>query len=141
MAKPKPSAIDPADAAVLELLPSSLADIARVIGVAATLKLCEARPGGRIFIPKEATPDHWIAELLGIDAFAALVHVYKGERPEIPLAHKWQLRIKERAIVSARRAGQSQYEVAQQYGMTQRGIRKAERRAESRTDTDQLDLF
>lgn len=133
--------IDPADEAVLALMPPSLAELARVSSVAAALALAREYGGRRIYIPEVMTEDHPLAVLIGFDAATALAHHYPGDRPEIPMLRDWRAKVKANAIASARRAGRTQAELAREYGMTERGIRLAERRAEVVADVDQLDLF
>jgi Mor family transcriptional regulator len=133
--------LDPADEALLTLLPGELAEIGRLIGVASCIKLVETWGGRRLYIPAHVTNGHPLAELLGLDVAMALCTAYAGERPEIPRAQGWRQTIKAHAIALARASGLSQAEVARQYGMTERGVRKVERRAE-RTGSDvQLPLF
>ncbi|WP_374499119.1 Mor transcription activator family protein [Zoogloea sp.] len=138
MALPTPR---PEDEAVLALLPPSLAELARVSSVAAALALAREYGGRRIYIPEVMTETHPLAELIGYDAATALSHHYPGDRPEIPMLRDWRAKVKANAIASARRAGRTQAELAREYGMTERGIRLAERRAETVADVDQLDLF
>lgn len=133
--------IGPADEAVLALMPPSLAELARVSSVAAALALAREYGGRRIYIPEVMTEDHPLAVLIGFDAAMALSHHYPGDRPEIPMLRDWRAKVKANAIASARRAGRTQADLAREYGMTERGIRLAERRAEVVADVDQLDLF
>lgn len=134
-------AIDPADAAVLALMPPSLAEIARVSSVATALTLSARYGGRRIYMPEVMTEEHYLAQAVGIDAAMALSHHYPGDRLEIPVFRDLRARIKANAIVAARRAGRSQADLAAEYGMTERGIRLAERRAEQAGDPAQGDLF
>lgn len=138
MALPTPR---PEDEAVLALLPPSLAELARVSSVAAALALAREYGGRRIYIPEVMTETHPLAELIGYDAATALSHHYPGDRLEIPVFRDLRARIKANAIVAARRAGRSQADLAAEYGMTERGIRMAERRAEQAGDPAQGDLF
>lgn len=131
----------PEDEAVLALLPPSLAELARVSSVAAALTLAREYGGRRIYIPEVMTEAHPLAVLIGYDAAMALSHHYPGDRPEIPMLRDWRAKVKANAIASARRAGRTQAELAREFGMTERGIRLAERRAEAVADVDQLDLF
>lgn len=122
-------------------MPPSLREIARVSSVATALTLSNRFGGRRIYLPEVMTIDHELAQIVGIDAAMALSHHFAGERIEIPIFRDLRSRIKANAIAAARRAGRTQAELAAEYGMTERGIRFAERRADEVSDPDQYRLF
>ena len=55
---------------------SFLAELESAIGADATLSLIEAKGGTNIFIPATITPDHWLVDLLGLDAAAKLCEYF-----------------------------------------------------------------
>lgn len=131
----------PLDDATLALLPSRVAELVDVVGLAAALKLVELRGGGRLEVPKRVKAEHWLVEHIGLEALAKLVAYYNGERIEIDRCFKVLLMIQERVIVAAHDNGASNWQLAKQYGYTERGIRKLRKRVEQAQPSANLDLF
>ncbi len=131
----------PLDDATLALLPRRVAELVDVVGLAAALKIVELRGGGRLEVPKRVKAEHWLVEHIGLEALAKLVAYYNGERIEIDRCFKVLLMIQERVIVAAHDNGASNWQLAQQYGYTERGIRKLRKRVENARPSANLDLF
>ncbi|MDA4629930.1 hypothetical protein NZA98_02170, partial [Escherichia coli] len=71
-------------------LPLVIAEIAEVAGVEAAWAMSQAFGGQTVYIPREATPGHWLVELVGIEAAAKICKHYRagnaGMQVLIPLA-------------------------------------------------------
>jgi hypothetical protein len=116
----------------LALLPKRVAELVKVVGSTAAFKLVELRGGGRLEVPTRAKSSHWLVEHIGLEALAKLVAYYGEERIEIDrcayVIRALNERAKEKAIVAAHDNGASNWQLAQQYGYTERGIRKLRKR-------------
>lgn len=124
-----------------ELLPASVQELVEVVGMAAALKIVEERGGIRLCVPTSARDDHWLASHIGMDALKILVEYYRGEEIEIPRCAAALRTIKDRQIAAQAAGGDTNAQLARQYGYTERGIRKLRRRVESDQDDSQGDLF
>ena len=63
-------------------------EMANAIGVDKTLILIERIGGGRQFFPKNPRPDSLVVRLIGIEDALKLAHLYRGDRPYIPLSKR-----------------------------------------------------
>lgn len=124
-------------------LPASVRELVEVIGLAAALAIVEARGGVRLSVPTKATAEHWLAELIGLEALEALVAVYAREEIEVPRCAAALRTLQERRIVAEFERGASNAELARKYQYTERGIRKLRRRVEGEIqgETAQGSLF
>ena len=127
-----PHDIDP------DLLPDSILDLIDIIGINAALRIVEQRGGIRLYVPAKATAEHWLADLIGLDALQALSSVYAREEIDIPRCAATLKAIKDREIANSTA---SNSELARRYGMTERNVRKIRRRVEARNNNDQIGLF
>lgn len=109
------------------LLPESIRDLTDIIGISAALRIVEERGGIRLYVPKIVQINHWLADLIGTEALAALVEIYAGEEIEIPRCAAALKAMKDQEIASAEG---SVTEIARRYGYTERGVRKIRRRVE-----------
>jgi len=141
MDKPVAVTAAPLDDATLALLPTRVAELVDVVGLPAALKIVELRGGGRLEVPKHVKSGHWLVEHIGLEALTKLVAYYNGERIEIDRCADLLRAIQERIIVAAHDNGASNWQLAQQYGYTERGIRKLRKRVESQQPSANLDLF
>lgn len=124
-----------------DVLPSRVRALAEVIGLPAALKLVELRGGGRLYVPKHAEAEHWLALEIGLDALQALAAMYGGETIEIDRCHGVSIKLKHQAILSAADAGQTTFELARAWKMTERGIRLVKQKAGQGKPDPTLDLF
>lgn len=122
-------------------LPASVRDLVDVVGMPAALAIVEARGGIRLCVPKRVTPDHWLVDLIGVDALQALISVYSGEEIEVPRCYAALRAIRDQQIVAEAEAGASNAELARKHNYTERGIRKLRRRVEKEIESPQNDLF
>ncbi len=124
-----------------QFLPESVVDLVETVGLAAALKIVEARGGVRLCVPTQARRDHWLAQLIGVEAMQALVEIYSGEEIEIPRCESAMRAARELRIIEEHAEGASNAQLARRYGYTERGLRKLRRRVEAREDSPQLDMF
>lgn len=61
------------------LLPQVLQDFVRLIGLPATMQVVSRHGGRRLYIPLNPTPDHHLAQLIGLEKLAQLSAVYGRE--------------------------------------------------------------
>lgn len=66
------------------LLPPQARHLVRVMGVGPALRLLEVRGGTRIIVPVRVSADHWLMDVVGLEAFAALVDDSRGLVIELP---------------------------------------------------------
>jgi len=122
----------------LDMLPPRARELAELIGLPALITLVEARGGLPLHIPKRVTDRHPIAQLIGIDNAESLANVYGGAPIEIPRCET-TLRALLHEEIRARRRIQTESQVAREFGMWGRSIRRI-CAADNRHD-DHPDLF
>lgn len=107
------------------LLPPSLQRVAEHIGLPATLRLVEARGGISIWVPTtdRCTPEHYLSRLIGFAALLALAELHGGEELEIPRAVAAVRAVRDARIREQYDGGKSQWDLALEYGLTERQIR------------------
>lgn len=103
-------------------LPPRLRALADVIGLPATLRLVEARGGTRIYVPEEASADHWLAQLVGEPALQQLVSHHAREYLELDRAAAALRAARDRQIVALASHGASTASIALQFALTQRQV-------------------
>ncbi|RMG56332.1 MAG: DNA transposition protein [Gammaproteobacteria bacterium] len=114
-------------------LPASVRELVDVIGLPAALAIVEARGGVRLTVPSRASAEHWLADLIGLEALEKLVAVYAREEIEVPRCAAALRALRAREIVAEFERGASNAELARKYHYTERGIRKLRRRVEAET--------
>ena len=113
------------EAAALAVLPPSALDLARVIGVPATLAIIRHRGGIKLYVPVRADPSHPLGHICGMEPFHRLVAHYRGEEIEVPLCRA----LREQEALAAHRDGQSVAQLAREHGCTERTMRSMLKRA------------
>ena len=121
-----------------DLLPHSLQELTDVIGLTAALKLAAAFPGVPLYIPAKAEPDHRIAQIIGIDAFTALVKEYQQDTLKLPKVDAAERQIKHGMVKAMKREGQSNRTIALEMNYTQRHV---ERLVSNQRNDLQNDMF
>lgn len=120
-----------------DALPALLAEIAEVIGVAATLRLADARGGGRVTIPSRAPEGHWLPGLLGRDAADRLCAHFRTLSPEgaargveldLPRGPTGTLASARRRMAQSMDAGSSAEAAARSAGMSRRTAYRMKKR-------------
>lgn len=109
----------------MHLLPVNMRELAAVVGIPAFTILVEHYGGGfPLRIPNTANPDHALWELIGADAFRALVARYQGEKIEIAKCERAARELQRRSIrYEFFTLGHSQEYIAHKYRFTVRHIR------------------
>jgi hypothetical protein len=109
---------------IVEALPESLKDMARVIGLTQALALVALRGGVRISVPQKYDAEHWLDEAIGPAPFQKMIAYYGGDLIDIPKGQAAFQAIRQSEIVRDRKAGLSNAQLAVKYEMTVRGVRK-----------------
>lgn len=123
-----------------ELLPQVLQDFVRLIGLHATMILVEHFGGRRLYIPVNATPEHRLAKLIGLENLAALSRVYGLEDHfDIPKAKRALLALRNDKI-RAEFGPKSASQLALEHDLTERQIFSIVATGEQ-VNADQVQLF
>lgn len=129
-----------ADSIDIEDLPATLREMAALIGLPHTLTLVRHYGGTRLYVPREATPEHLLARLVGFEAMARLCQHYgSGEHFDIPRALDATIAVRNREIRRQAQMGKSQRELALAYRMTERHVRNI--LGEAPMESPQVDMF
>ena len=101
-------------------LPRSLADLVRAIGWEATRKLTKRYGGVRLYVPQTMTPEHDIAQTIGMEAALKLQAVCGGERgPSLPKSDALMRALRDAEIQARRAKGDSARTLALDYRLTE----------------------
>lgn len=113
----------------LELLPRTVRDIARIVGIEAALSLVAMLGGLDFPVPRGEDNNRagnrrfaMLAEAMGEPAAHALCREFGGERVFIPLCQKVQCRIRHRTIIREFDAGATVEELVLRHRMSCRAI-------------------
>ena len=110
-------------------LPESMAYMSEIIGLEATLKIATECGGLRLYVPVRIATDHWLYDLIGEEAFTKLVRHFQAEEIEIARCQQALANARARTLLDRHTRGDSIAALAREYGMTERGVRNACRRA------------
>lgn len=130
-------------------LPALLQEIADVVGEAAALAIASRAGGTRIYLPAQASDDHWLVQAVGRAAADKLCHHFavdgRGQRLDIPLHVGGTFRQLTRAIAEAVHkmddgTEASSQQIARRFGVTQRTVHRhrARHRGDSRSGQKKL---
>jgi hypothetical protein len=103
-------------------LPVELRDLVEAAGLPAAIKLAEARPGERVFIPKSIPPDHWIAATVGAAAATRIARRLGGSHLALPTSVHRGPRAARRACDAALAEGASINEAVRASGLSHRAV-------------------
>ena len=106
----------------MNALPAQLREVAEIIGLAATLRLIEARPGERVFVPSHVATDHWLAVAIGVPAARALSDRMAGVQLVLPTSAYRGARGARRACDDALASGATINEAVRASGLTHRAV-------------------
>lgn len=113
--------------------------IADVAGERAALILGRERAGEQIHIPDRMTPDHWLAEMIGVEAATAMSEKWGAKHIVIPIALNGDRRRRASAIAEMLDKGYSINQIVRLTGVSRNTVREhAKRRG---PDTRQGSLF
>lgn len=107
-----------------EALPQVARELVRVIGLDATLALCEARGGLPLAVPMRLAPDGTLIVEIGSLAAEKLIAEFGGNRIEVPKLTALAASRRDELIRDALRAGRSTAEIALRFNLTTRHIRR-----------------
>lgn len=120
-------------------LPLVIAEIERVAGYEAALKLALAKGGRTVYIPYEAVEGHWLTDIVGLEAARKICNHYRvantGGKLLIPVA---KIALQKRLLIEALEAGASAPKAAEVAGMHERSAYRARKRIK---DDKQGSLF
>lgn len=119
-------------------VPPQLRHLAELIGMPTALRLCQARPGLRIYVPRKPRADHELCKLLGRESFQALCESHGGDLLEVPKATRLHAAIRANQVRHSRR-NKSERAVALEYGLHPRQVRRI--CANDAVSVPQTDLF
>lgn len=100
----------------------NLRAIADLCGVKAALKLSEAWPGVRLFVPQTMTPDHPIALAIGVTAAEKLAQRHGGETISVSSADRYHRQRRNQLILAEYKAGASGRSLALKYGLVEKYV-------------------
>jgi len=125
--------------------PALLAEIAKVAGDDAAIKVAQARGGTRVYFPPKPAKDHWLVDLVGqqrADAICEELTAGIGPvRVDVPIGTAGQAGRGARKVDRLIREGKSERDIALATGYTERAVRWRKRRMKDMRDTRQQDLF
>lgn len=124
-----------ADRAWMTPLLNKIADIA---GERAAVLLAKEKPGQQIYIPEIVTPEHWLAQLVGMEAAKALAVVYGSRKIILPVALNSDQRRRATAIAELLDKGYSINAIVSITGVSRNTVRE---HAKRKTDDRQGSLF
>lgn len=121
-----------------KILPPLIRDIARVIGMAETLKLVDVYGGTTLRVPVRFKPDHVLCKIIGPAKAIALIDEFAGEALEVAKCDEAMRVIRNRLIVDSDKI---QKELAREWGLTERQIRNIKSKDDLGFDERQDRLF
>lgn len=101
----------------LRHLPQKLAEIAEVVGIEAALKMSEAWPGQRVYVPKTVSSEDALALHIGLKLARKLAEVYGGETVVVPMASMRRRQILRFKALEKYEAGATASEVSREFGV------------------------
>lgn len=103
----------------------AMAEVVDAVGYSAATSLMHVYAGCTIYIPTVAKVDdnHPIGRLLGVPLARKLCQALGGTTLQVPTGYRMLEQAREAAILAALRNGATVSAVAQQYSMTERGVR------------------
>lgn len=102
--------------------------IANVAGENAAIALGRARAGERIYIPERMTADHWLAELVGLEAASKISAAFGSQKMEIPQSVAGDKRRRAAAIADLIDRGYSTNAIARTLGISQNTVAEHRRK-------------
>lgn len=113
-----------AESDVVNMLPQTMREMARVISLASVIKIVGKYGGIRVCVPTAACEGHQLADLIGFSEMDALCRYYQNEEIEIPRCTNVSRVIRNREIKASHNNGESQAALAIRFKLTERGVRK-----------------
>lgn len=123
------------------LLPPMLLEIIEYTDETTAFTIWRHYGGGHLCVPRSADPLHRLVELLGPERAARFCERFGGDLLSIPRAAEALRAVRNRAIYAARAAGKTQFDIARQFGLTERHVNSILNQAPAPVPDLQLDLF
>lgn len=115
----------------MNMKPNLLAEeLARFIGFIATIRLCAVYGGRSLYVPSVAEPDHFLATLLGAEAFGALVKEFRSISFTVPQVEEFERWSKVRQVSQFLSRGATPSEISRALTLTPRYVRILRKDAE-----------
>lgn len=107
-----------------DYLPDSIADLADIVGFDGALVIVDHWGGlEKLWVPSNMTPDHQIAQAIGLDKATALAHHYRGDYlGPIPRCQAAIRAARNAQILALTAHGHSAAKLARRFGLTTRQI-------------------
>ena len=131
------ASLDPA----AELLPPLVRDIADVIGLQATLVLCDAWGGIRWSVPTTHRADSTLSRLIGADCAEAFIRVFGGEKLDLPRCTRALIAAEHAALYADRDRGMTAPALALKYRCTERWVWELLARRREQFNQNQMGLL
>lgn len=97
-----------------------LQEFVRLIGLVPTMALVQVMGGRRVYIPKNATSEHPLAAIIGLENLLKLGKVYGGEDHfQLPKAERALLAVRNAAIAESYASSKTARTLATEYGLTE----------------------
>lgn len=126
-------------------LPGVLGDIADCAGLAAALAVAQARGGTQVYIPPEPGEDHWLVEVIGLEAARTVAERLTcgvgGLRVDLPLGPAGCAARVRAEVDRLLGLGRSERDIALATRYSIRGIRRRRAQLGLAGDDRQLPLF
>lgn len=116
-----------------------LNSIAEIAGERAAIILGREKAGQQIYIPNAMTPDHWLADLVGLDAASAMAAHYGSQKIVLPAALGGDKRRRAAAIAEMAEKGYSLNKIVRLTGLSRSTVQSHMKR--HRPDSAQGSLF
>lgn len=123
------------------LLPPQLRTLIRVMGEAAALELVAHRGGTQLTVPARVRRDHWLYDVVGHTAFAALVAECAGITMELPKYDKVLQQHRHQRVHALAREGWTQGEIAVETNYTRRHVITICQAEAEAAAAGQMDIF
>lgn len=113
-------------------MPPLLEEIAEVdgLGLKVALELAAAKGGQRIFIPATVPHDHWLVDIMGLDAARALSDYFcheTGQHIDVPCHTGSYYARRRREYLALEDQGLSANEIAARMGLHNRSVKRRRR--------------
>lgn len=129
---------DGLDRAYMTPLLNRIADVA---GVRAAMTLGRERAGQQIYIPEKAAPDHWLSELVGLDAAQAIAAKWGSKHMVIPAALAGEKIRRAATIAELLDKDYSINDIVRKTGVSFNTVRNHAKKKKKRLDDRQGELF
>lgn len=124
----------------VDLLEPVLQRFVQAIGLANTMRLVERCAGVPTYFPRQPTPEHWLTQLIGMDAALRVAAMWGGESPVLPGALPALRELRNRQMRAAR-ADTSIRGLARAYRLGRRRVQQILAEADADLQARQPGLF